>query len=543
MASNTISILIKAQDNASKVIRDVGENIDGTGKKSAESAKSVNNLNDHMGALAGVTAGAGAATYGLIGMMNESIGAANRYQAAITGLTSVARAYGHDTGKAKLAAQELARDGLMTVTEAATGLKNLLASGFSLDEAVTLMHRFKDSAAFGRQSALGFGQAVASATEGIKNGNSILVDNAGVTKNLSVILREMGKSEQDVMNITSDASVRRAIFNGILKETNAQAGDAARLAESAAGKQAVWAAQTEVLNQKIGMALQPALLALLQVVTPIVTTVADWISKNPELAAGIILGTTAVVGLTAAAGALGLAVIGLGPVFVLFKTVALASFAAVGAGMTGLTALIASPIVMPAIAVGAALAALATVISKAYETISVVGQVGNAIEKNRGEIAKTDAAMKRALDEGRISNEKYQQYIRNTQATAENTKSNLYSGFFGPLNQSFDNLFARLSGSKEKFKGSGFGGFATGTAYAPGGLTLVGENGPELVNLPRGSQVTQAYRTRNELAQEGAGGVTNILSGNFTFQNAEAVQAFFNRLDKTQRLAKMGMAS
>ena len=32
-------------------------------------------------------------------------------------------------------------------------------------------------------------------------------------------------------------------------------------------------------------------------------------------------------------------------------------------------------------------------------------------------------------------------------------------------------------------------GFATGTSFAPGGLALVGERGPELVNLPRGSQV------------------------------------------------------
>lgn len=32
-------------------------------------------------------------------------------------------------------------------------------------------------------------------------------------------------------------------------------------------------------------------------------------------------------------------------------------------------------------------------------------------------------------------------------------------------------------------------GFANGTSFAPGGLALVGERGPELVNLPRGSQV------------------------------------------------------
>ena len=35
----------------------------------------------------------------------------------------------------------------------------------------------------------------------------------------------------------------------------------------------------------------------------------------------------------------------------------------------------------------------------------------------------------------------------------------------------------------------GIGLFAGGTDYAPGGMALVGEQGPELVNLPRGSQV------------------------------------------------------
>ena len=45
-------------------------------------------------------------------------------------------------------------------------------------------------------------------------------------------------------------------------------------------------------------------------------------------------------------------------------------------------------------------------------------------------------------------------------------------------------LGVQLSGN------SGFPGFANGTDFAPGGLAWVGERGPELVNLPRGSQVT-----------------------------------------------------
>jgi hypothetical protein len=48
--------------------------------------------------------------------------------------------------------------------------------------------------------------------------------------------------------------------------------------------------------------------------------------------------------------------------------------------------------------------------------------------------------------------------------------------------------------------------FAVGTRNAPGGLSLVGERGPELVNLPRGSQVVPAAQTSNML-----GGVTGGL--------------------------------
>ena len=52
---------------------------------------------------------------------------------------------------------------------------------------------------------------------------------------------------------------------------------------------------------------------------------------------------------------------------------------------------------------------------------------------------------------------------------------------------------------------SGLMGFATGTPYAPGGLSLVGERGPELVDLPRGARVLNANVTRGAM-----GGGQNI---------------------------------
>jgi hypothetical protein len=45
------------------------------------------------------------------------------------------------------------------------------------------------------------------------------------------------------------------------------------------------------------------------------------------------------------------------------------------------------------------------------------------------------------------------------------------------------------------------GKFASGTDYAPGGLSLVGENGPELMNVPKGAQIIP-----NDVLRNGGGG-------------------------------------
>jgi hypothetical protein len=56
--------------------------------------------------------------------------------------------------------------------------------------------------------------------------------------------------------------------------------------------------------------------------------------------------------------------------------------------------------------------------------------------------------------------------------------------------------------------GLSLGGFARGTNFAPGGMALVGERGPEIVNLPRGSQVIP-----NDVLKR-KGNVTNIFHVN-----------------------------
>lgn len=82
--------------------------------------------------------------------------------------------------------------------------------------------------------------------------------------------------------------------------------------------------------------------------------------------------------------------------------------------------------------------------------------------------------------------------------------------FGGTSSGGFD--FTKLLGSL--FGSLGGGGsapaFAGGTSFAPGGLALVGEQGPELVNLPRGAQVKSASDSRRMM-----GGDVHI-TNNFT---------------------------
>jgi tape measure domain-containing protein len=67
-------------------------------------------------------------------------------------------------------------------------------------------------------------------------------------------------------------------------------------------------------------------------------------------------------------------------------------------------------------------------------------------------------------------------------------------------------------------------GFAVGTNYAPGGLALVGEKGPELVNLPRGSKVSTANETKDVL-KSGGGNTYNFYPQKAIIDEKEVVRS------------------
>lgn len=197
----------------------------------------------------------------------NSIRAANEFTAAIMGLASVARFSGEDIGATLNKATDLTTDGLMSTSEAALALKNLLSRGFTADQAIEMINRLKDSAAFGRQASLEFGQAVVSATEGIKNENSILVDNAGVTKNVSVMWKEYAAQIGVTVDSLSQAQKREAEYSGVMRETEGQMGNSALAADSLMGSTARMNKSANDAAVAFGQALTPAAILLADSIT------------------------------------------------------------------------------------------------------------------------------------------------------------------------------------------------------------------------------------------------------------------------------------
>ena len=79
--------------------------------------------------------------------------------------------------------------------------------------------------------------------------------------------------------------------------------------------------------------------------------------------------------------------------------------------------------------------------------------------------------------------------------------------------------------------------FAKGTKDAPGGLSLVGELGPELVNLPRHSQVYTANQTQKMLNGNTVQQNVTSLSGEFVVRGSDLVLAL-DRINQKQNRAR-----
>ena len=213
----------------------------------------------------------------------SAVQAASDAQAAWTGLNSIVQGTGKNFGVAKKFLTEFTKDGLVGIEDAATAYKNLLARGYDTTQIENVMTRLKDSAAFGRQSSYTLSQAVVSATEGLKNENSILVDNAGVTKNVAKMWEEYADSIGKTANNLTQQEKIQAEVNGIMKETAFQAGDAATYTNTFAGKVQVLKGAFSSMKTAIGKVVAPIVGLFIPAITSAINAITAFFNKLASL--------------------------------------------------------------------------------------------------------------------------------------------------------------------------------------------------------------------------------------------------------------------
>lgn len=218
------------------------------------------------------TVGLLAAGGALIAFGKSAVDTASRMASAMVGLQSVVEGTGGSFAGATDFIQEYISSGLVPLEDAITAYKNLAMRGYNTDQIEQTLIALRDAASFGRQASLTLGRAVSSATEGLKNENSILVDNAGVTRNVSLMWRDYAQSIGTTVGALTQAQKIQAEVNGILHETRFQTGDAQKLTQTYAGK--VSALSVAFYNLKV--AVGNAFIPVLSRIIPVIQQVVNW---------------------------------------------------------------------------------------------------------------------------------------------------------------------------------------------------------------------------------------------------------------------------
>lgn len=205
----------------------------------------------------------------------ECLNVATETSNAWIGLNSILTGQGKSFDKAKQFINDYISDGLVPLNNAVTAYKNLAARGYNSDQIQKTMIALKNSATFGRQSTYTLGEAVQTATEGLKNENSILVDNAGVTKNVAKMWDEYAKKIGKSRNELTQAEKIQAEYNGILEETKFQMHDAEIAQNTFSGKVSTLSQAFTNMKVAIGNVIQP----LAKLFIPIITTAVNAVTR------------------------------------------------------------------------------------------------------------------------------------------------------------------------------------------------------------------------------------------------------------------------
>lgn len=172
------------------------------------------------------------------------------------------------------------------------------------------------------------------------------------------------------------------------------------------------------------------------------------------------------------------------------------------------------------------------------ETEKALGFVDNAVDKWVDEQMEKyrETLEERYGTDSLANNIKIEKLMQNHEAvlnrTADSTRKayeNAETAKQNAINKTNEALEKQINLSKKQVSSggsyaNGVRQYATGTNYHPGGLAMVGENGRELINLPRGTSVMTNRETENIMS--GGSGSGQVINNYYATIDASTVKDF-----------------
>lgn len=204
----------------------------------------------------------------------DSLDAFSKSEQGAMKLYATLSGQGINFNKADNFISKFVEDGLVELDKAQEAYANLAQMGMDTTQIETMMQVMKDSASVGRQAGYTIGDAMSTATEGMKQGLSNKTDNVGITTNLSQMEEEYKKLYGIVGDLTQEQK-NQAYVNGFLKEGNKYLGTAAKMTQTYTGSVSALSTQFNNLKVNMGSILSHVLQPIIQGLTIVITKIND----------------------------------------------------------------------------------------------------------------------------------------------------------------------------------------------------------------------------------------------------------------------------
>lgn len=177
-----------------------------------------------------------------------------------------------------------------------------LGVGRNMEEVTTLMEIARVK---GRALGLTTTQAFNDIVTGIGRGSPLILDNLGITIKQAAAQEQYAEALGKTAAELTDTEKKNALLNAVLTSGRAELEAIGEVQLTAAEQMQQLKAQFADIASTIGSAFVPVLQSVVTFLQPFLEKLAKWIEAHPRLAAGIIAGTAALLGILTVIGMIG----------------------------------------------------------------------------------------------------------------------------------------------------------------------------------------------------------------------------------------------